>query len=169
MDQKKPRPKGHRLRIGRQSQENGIYSITKVVHNRRPVLASKAAAKILTDSWQYLRANNRMKLLAFCVMPDHFHLLVGLMPSENLSKIIQDSSKFTARLLNRLHNSQGTFWQHGFHDHQCRNDQEVVDMADYIEHNPVRAGLVTSAEKWSYSSSCNANREFLDRDWFHVS
>ncbi|MEM8866131.1 MAG: transposase [Planctomycetota bacterium] len=155
----------HRLRIGRQSLENCVYSITKVVDRRRPLLVSDAAFQVLADSWQFLREAGRIKLFAFCVMPDHFHVMIGLMPGPELSKVVQDNCKFTARELNRLHGLYGSFWQHGFHDRRCRSHQEVVDLATYIEHNPVRAGLVESATDWCHSSAFPGHRKTLDADW----
>jgi REP element-mobilizing transposase RayT len=136
------------LRKGRVSQDFACYSISKAVPRRRPVLASDAAAKILIDSWQYLRSRDRFKLFAFCIMPDHYHLTFCLLPGENLSKLMEDSNKFTAHELNKLLGRSGQFWQEGFHDRNCRNDSELHDLSLYIEHNPVRLGLVESAELW---------------------
>lgn len=154
------------LRKGRFSEAYACYSITKVVNLRRPVLVSPEASQILMGSWNYLRSSNRIKLFAFCVMPDHFHMTLCLMPGENLSKVFEDSGKFTARELNKLLGRQGQFWAEGFHDHRCRDENELHDLSLYIEHNPVRAGLAASAEFWPYSSANLANRCMLDREWW---
>jgi REP element-mobilizing transposase RayT len=154
------------LRKGRISEAFGCYSITKVVQSRLPVLASDETAKILTDSWQYLRTNNRLKLFAFCIMPDHFHLAICLMPDIKLSELMKDSGKFTARNLNTLLGTSGQFWQEGFHDHHCRNEHELHELCSYIEHNPVRRGLVTAAELWPYSSAYGGSKHLLDREWW---
>jgi putative transposase len=154
------------LRKGRVSEDYSCYSVTKTVFQRRKALASTAAAKVLTDSWQHLRAHDRIKLFAFCIMPDHFHMALCLMPGEDLSKVFEDSNKFTARELNRLLGRSGQFWQEGFHDRRCRDENELHDLCLYIEHNPVRARLVTSAELWPYSSAFPPNNCLLDREWW---
>jgi REP element-mobilizing transposase RayT len=154
------------LRKGRVSQGYACYVISKTVLHRRRVLASDQSAKILLDSWRYLREHDRIKLFAFCIMPDHYHLAFCLMPGENLSKLLEDTNKFTARELNKLLGRQGQFWQEGFHDRNCRSDNELHELCLYIEHNPVRAGLVKLAEDWRYSSAFPANRAMLDREWW---
>jgi REP element-mobilizing transposase RayT len=154
------------LRKGRVSQDYACYVVSKVVHFRRPVLATPPAAQILLDSWQFLRSHDRIKLFAFCIMPDHFHIAFCLMPGESLSKLMEDTNKFTARELNKLHEKHGQFWQEGFHDRNCRDDNELHELCVYIEHNPVRAGLVTRAEFWQYSSANPQHRGMLDREWW---
>lgn len=154
------------LRKGRLSDEFACYSISKVVNFRRPVLTTEQTARVLTDSWQFLRSRNRIKLFAFCIMPDHYHLLFCLMPGETLSKIMEDSGKFTSRELNKIMGKRGRFWQEGFHDHRCRNESELHELCLYIEHNPVRKQLVTAADLWSYSSAYPGNRDMLDREWW---
>jgi putative transposase len=100
------------------------------------------------------------------MMPDHYHLMLCLMPGQDLSKVMEDSGKFTARELNKLLGVQGRFWQNGFHDHRCRNDSELHELCLYIEHNPVRKQLVDAAELWPYSSAFSGNKYLLDREWW---
>jgi len=42
------------------------------------------------------------------------------------------------------------FWQRGFFDHLIRNTESCAQKWDYVRENPVRAGLVSTAEKWKY-------------------
>jgi putative transposase len=155
-----------KLRKGRFSEDYACYSITKTVNLRRHVLAAPLPAKVITESWNFLRSKNRIKLFAFCIMPDHFHMTICLMPREDLSKVFEDGGKFTARELNKLLGRSGQFWQEGFYDRRCRNEAELHDLSLYIEHNPVRAGLVERAEAWPYSSANASNKGMLDRDWW---
>jgi REP-associated tyrosine transposase len=154
------------LRKGRISEAFACYAVRKTVNHRHPVLATDGSSKILLESWQFLRSQGRIKLFTFCIMPDHFHLVLCLMPSEDLSRVMEDTGKFTSRELNKLLGRRGQFWQNGFHDRQCRNEKELYDLSLYAEHNPVRAGLVTAAELWPYSSAYSANKWMLDRDWW---
>jgi REP element-mobilizing transposase RayT len=154
------------LRKGRNSEDFACYAITKTVNYRRNVLASNFASQVLFDSWQYLRTHDRFKLFAFCIMPDHFHVVFCLMPGNELSKLMEDTGKFSSRELNKLLGTRGQFWQEGFHDRRCRNEKELYDLCLYIEHNPVRARLVAAAELWPYSSAFPPNQCMLDRNWW---
>jgi putative transposase len=155
-----------KLRLGRVSEDFACYALTKVVEFRRPVLATPPTAKILFDSWAFLRRQDRIKVFAFCVMPDHFHLVFCLMPGEDLSKVLEDSSKFTAGQINKHLGQCGRFWQNGFHDHRCRDEDDLHDRCLYVEHNPVRKELVTMANEWPFSSAHPANQWLLDREWW---
>lgn len=154
------------LRTGRVSEDFGCYVISKNVEQRLPVLATDQSASILLNSWQFLRSRNRIKIFAFCIMPDHFHLAMCLMPGQTLAKVMEDTGKFTSRQLNQLFGKRGTFWQEGYHDRHCRTASELHELCRYIEHNPVRKGLVKSAELWPCSSAFAANKYMLNREWW---
>src|SRR5687767_12457341 len=79
------------LRKGRVSEGFACYSITKKVNLRRPILACDDCAKILTESWSFLRSTERIKLFAFCIMPDHYHLAFCLMSGEDLSELMKST------------------------------------------------------------------------------
>jgi REP element-mobilizing transposase RayT len=154
------------LRLGRVSEAYGCYCITKVVNRRLRVLAQPTPADILTHSFAHLRLQNRIKLFAFCIMPDHYHMAFCLMPDATLSAVMESISKFTSRKINKFLGRRGTFWQEGFVDHHCRNDSELYEICLYIEHNPVRNLLVKSADEWPYSSAHVRNKHLLDREWW---
>jgi putative transposase len=159
-------PKSRKLRIGRFSEPYVCYSVTKNVEGRLAVLISDPVARILMDSWDYLRKVNQIKLLAFCIMPDHYHLLFCLLGEKTLSESLESTNKFSSREINKHRGSKGRFWQDGFHDRRCRDEDDIDDMATYIEHNPVRRGLVDFAEEWPYSSANPRNEWLLDRKWY---
>jgi hypothetical protein len=72
----------------------------------------------------------------------------------------------TAREINELLNRSGRLWQDGFYDHRCREDEDLNEPLQYIEYNPVRAGLVDRPELWPYSSANPGLGHLLDREWF---
>ncbi len=60
-----------------------------------------------------------------------------------MQRIISDWKRYTARHVS-IH------WQRDFFDHRIRNEASLAEKWNYIVQNPVRAGLVTSAEEWPY-------------------
>jgi putative transposase len=159
---------GHsdRFRAGRYSESRACYSITKCVDGRKPILASDEVFSLLRDTLMFLRSENRIRLLGFCVMPDHLHLLFVLVGNSSLSDVMKSFSRFTARKINEHFGRSGCLWQEGFYDHRCRDEKEIEELLAYIEHNPVRAHLVERAELWPYSSANPACAGLLDRDWY---
>jgi REP element-mobilizing transposase RayT len=86
-------------------------------------------------------------LHAFVVMANHVHLLV--LPRVSPSRFLQTVKGYTAREANRLLGRTGQpFWQAESYDHWVRDDRESDRIKAYIENNPVRAGLVASAEDY---------------------
>jgi len=91
-------------------------------------------------------------LHAFVVMANHVHLLVQ--PRISPSRFLQTVKGYTARAANRLLAREGQpFWQAESYDHWVRDERESYRIKAYIENNPVRAGLVVSAEDYPWSSA----------------
>jgi REP element-mobilizing transposase RayT len=102
-------------------------------------------------------------LHAFVVMPNHVHALISpVMPLPAIMKLVKGG---TARRANQILNTPGqTFWQEEFFDHCVRNGAEFQRIRNYIEYNPVRAGLAASLEEFSYSSAWRGGSSRSERD-----
>lgn len=101
-----------------------------------------------------------MRLLAYCVMPNHFHLAVWPHQDGDLSRWMQWLLTAHVRRYHRWHESSGHVWQGRFKAFPIEQDDHLLTVLRYIEQNPVRAHLVTRAEEWRWSSAC-AWRESL--------
>ena len=160
-------PHARFLRGGRWSESYACYALTKRVEGRRPVLAAPEPAEIIIGSLAYLRTVNRIRLLAFCIMPDHYHAMFFLLPeAKSLSAVMEQIGRYTAGRINQSLRRTGRFWQDGFYDHRCRDEDDMNDRLWYIENNPVRAGLVEKPEQWEYSSAHRSRAGMLDRAWY---
>jgi putative transposase len=143
------------------------YFVTKCVHDRSPILENPAAAKIVIDSLVYVRNRGEIKLLAFVVMPDHYHAVFSLLPGDDLSAIMRKIGSFTSNEIRKSLGLRTGIWQDdGFHDHACRDDQDVLGRVVYLHNNPVRKGFVAHAEDWFFSSAHPSHRAVLDCDWW---
>jgi putative DNA methylase len=91
-------------------------------------------------------------LSAWVVMPNHVHLLIRpLVPFPVLMRWLEGS---TARNANGILGRTGQpFWRDESYDHYLRDSSQLTRTANYIEKNPVSAGLVNSADKWLWSSA----------------
>jgi len=77
------------------------------------------------------------------LMPDHVHLLMSFPDIPAFSPLIGDWKRWlTVR--------EKILWQENFFDHRLRNEESFGQKADYILHNPVRAGFVKEAKNWPY-------------------
>jgi REP element-mobilizing transposase RayT len=89
---------------------------------------------------------------SFVVMPNHIHLLAT--PAVALPKLTKSLKGITAKRANTMLTLTGnSFWQEESYDHLVRHEQEFDTIRNYIEGNPVRAGLVSEASEYRWSSA----------------
>ncbi len=112
---------------------------------------------------QFVR-RKRAHVLAYAVMPDHFHAL--LVPNEGttISEVMKSIKGFTARRLNNMLDRSGPLWQRSFYDRMIRGEQQLLETVNYLHMNPVVAGLVAHAEDYQFSSA--GRRDSVDLDLF---
>jgi len=109
------------------------------------------AARVVEDSLIFGVAE-RYELFAWCVMANHVHAL--LKPLWTMARIMQGIKGYTAFRINELQNARGrVFWQDESYDHWVRDDEELMRIIEYIENNPVAAGLCRSPAEWPWSSA----------------
>jgi putative DNA methylase len=95
----------------------------------------------------------RYRLLAWVVMPNHVHVLVETLPSHSLSTIVHSWKSYTARAIGKRLGHRGQLWQPDYFDRYIRDEKHFQAVVRYIHNNPVKAGLVDSAEAWKFSSA----------------
>jgi REP element-mobilizing transposase RayT len=94
---------------------------------------------------------HRYQLHSFVVMPNHVHLLVT--PGVVSAKWLGPLKGFTAYQANRILARTGAFWQEESYDHVVRSESGLERVRQYIENNPIKAGLVTKTEDYRWSSA----------------
>ena len=139
----------NRLRKGRIWIENQIYFITTTVHDRIPALTNPEAAKIVLDALKWLEQNARIQLDAAIVMPDHIHFIAAL-KNGTMAKLVQSLKGYTARQINRLTNTKGSFWQDQYYEHAIRKDEDLNEVVLYMLNNPIRSGLARNFHDYPF-------------------
>lgn len=95
----------------------------------------------------------RYRLLAWVVMPNHLHVLAQFLADHPLSKVMHSWKSYIANQGNKLLGRSGRFWQREYFDRFIRNERHYRNAVQYVESNPVRAGLAARPEGWPYSSA----------------
>ena len=127
-------------------------SLERLTYQGRPMwLRDPEAAQIVVESVLW-GVPERYALYAFAVLGNHVHVL--LTPTIRLEKITQGIKGFTAYQINQLQQERGrTFWQDESYDHWARDEDEIYQIIQYIEANPVVVGLCQCPADWRWSSA----------------
>jgi REP element-mobilizing transposase RayT len=94
----------------------------------------------------------RYRLIAWCVMPNHCHVLIETEEAWPLAGIVHSWKSYTAHAANQILGRSGDFWYREYHDRFIRDEHHLLNALAYIEQNPVKAGLVDLQEEWRRGS-----------------
>jgi putative transposase len=94
-----------------------------------------------------------MRVLAFCLMPNHFHLAVWPEEDGDLSRWMHWVQNTHVRRYHQHYHTSGHIWQGRFRAFPIQEDEHLLTILRYIERNPLRARLVRRAERWAWSSA----------------
>jgi len=116
---------------------------------------------------QLNQANERvsMRLLSFCLMPNHFHLVAWPRNDGDLSRWMQWLMTSHVRRYHRHYDSSGHVWQGRFKAFPIQSDEHLLTVMRYVERNPVRAKTIPirKAQNWSWSSAGSAESVALQQ------
>lgn len=109
-------------------------------------LKDDRCAKIVADAFAHFEGK-RYAIHAWCVMPNHVHVVFSAMPGHGLSQIMHSWKSFTASQCNKLLGRTGPFWMDESFDRLIRDEFELNKRIAYTLNNPAKAGL----KDWKWS------------------
>jgi putative transposase len=127
-------------------------------------LADERLATVVRDAMLHF-AGERYQLLSYSVMPSHIHWVFRPLDcwtrtwdwvktrKSPRERIMHSLKGFTARRCNRILGREGVFWQSESYDRVVRDEEELTRICEYVEANPVKAGLVQNRADWPFSSA----------------
>jgi REP-associated tyrosine transposase len=140
-----------------------LHFVTGNVLNRLPVFRREAACCAFLEECQRLRVEMECKLIAFVVMPDHFHLIVnprdgrirewtGALKSLSAKRLIEIAPGSFIKDQVEPDGSRHQVWQESFKALPLWSDWMIWQKINYIHANPLRARLVKSAKYYRWST-----------------
>ncbi len=94
-------------------------------------------------------------IIAYCLMPNHFHLLIKVNDEKLIEKSLHPLFVSYAKSVNNEQNRIGPLFQSRYQALVIEGDSYLLECVNYIHLNPVKAGLVSSPELWRFSSYRN--------------
>lgn len=138
-----------RLPLAVYQQERTVFVTISTHHRHKWFLDFPSLAQDASDILVTTARERSSSIFAWCIMPDHVHLLVG---DDNVVSFVRT---FKGRLVPnaRVLSPKRKLWQRSFYDHILRKAESVMDVAGYIFENPVRSGLVVLPYEYPFVGS----------------
>lgn len=139
-------PRKHRIHF-----PGALYHVINRGNRKSKIFLADDDYRYFLDSLETACGRCHFRLHAYCLMPNHFHLIleVGTVP---LSTIMRSHSTRFARYFNRTYRKVGHVFQGRYRAILCQKDEYLLELIRYIHMNPVRAGLVRTPPQWKWSS-----------------
>lgn len=130
-----------------------VHVLNRAVR-RAELFSSTSDYKVFEDVLIETHARIPIRLLAFCVMPNHWHLVAWPRDAQELPRFMQ---LLTVKHAVRWHASRGTagtghVYQGRFKSFPVQSDRHLLQACRYVERNALRANLVSRAEDWRWGS-----------------
>lgn len=116
------------------------------------LLGNAACAEIVERTLMHFDAE-RYRLLAWCVMPNHVHVVAEELPGFPLGNIVQGWKSSSAHKINEALGRRGRVWRREYFDRFMRGDDHLSTAIAYVEENPVKAGFANTRAEWPWSSA----------------
>mgnify|MGYP001576049070 CR=1 FL=1 len=140
-------------RIARVCAEGYPHHITQRGNNKEKVFFNDNDRRFYLDSLQRYKDKFAMKILAYCLMGNHVHVLAVPEKETSLARGMGGTNLLYTQYINRKYNRSGRLWQNRFFSAVLEKEPYLWAVMRYIEENPVRAKLVKKAEDYTWSSA----------------
>lgn len=131
--------------------EGGVHHVFARGDNRRLIYLDDADRRLYLSMLGHVVHAKGWHCLAYCLMPNHVHLLVET-PQPNLASGMQRLQSAYAQIFNRRHGGCGHVFQGRYGSVHVQSDQQLWAVVAYIARNPVEAGLCGHPGEWAWSS-----------------
>ena len=139
-------------RIARGLSKNCIYHILNRGNGKQNIFHKEQDYKAFIDLVKEAKTRYSVKIFAYCLMPNHFHLILMPHLPEELSKFMQWLMTSHVRRYHKHYGTSGHIWQGRFKSFIIQKENYLLTAIKYVEGNPVRAGMVSSSKNWNWSS-----------------
>lgn len=144
--------------------EGQYYHIIQRGNNKEQIFYSEGDYIYFLQILKEAGAKYPCQIYAYCLMPNHFHLLMSPLQNNSISNFMKFAGVKHVRYTNKRYNRTGTLWEGRFRSSFIDDERYFTTCLLYIELNPVRAKLVKRPESYlwsSYSYRAFGNKETL--------
>lgn len=123
--------------------DDALHENTAIAHLKDPDVADLVARTLMFFD------NERYRLDAWAIMPNHVHTVLTPFEPYNLAKIFPSWKSYSSNRANAILGREGTFWEREYYDRIVRDERDLADTIEYVLANPKKAGL----KNWPWTSA----------------
>lgn len=128
------------------------YHVLNRGNDRKEVFRKPKDYQAFQELMWLAGTRHAVRILAYCLMPNHFHIVLIPLEPKNLSCWVQWLLTSHVRRYHKHYAGSGHVWQGRFKSFPVQEDDHLITVMRYVERNPLNAGLVGSAKDWPWSS-----------------
>jgi len=129
---------GFLRKLAAQSISNDKKQLAMDAYLDSSLLGASLRGEVLSTLNTFFRTKDTLlyDLVAFCIMPNHVHLL--LKPYDSLPVVMQKTKGGSAKMINEILGRSGVFWAKDYYDKAIRDERHFSVVYQYIKNNPVK-------------------------------
>lgn len=128
------------------------YHVLNRGNGRQTVFHKEADYEAFLALFDAAQKRCPMRVLSYCLMPNHFHLVLWPRGDGDLGRWMQWLLTTHVRRYHQHYNTSGHIWQGRFKAFPIAQDEHLLTVMRYVERNPFRAGLCDEVDGWRWSS-----------------
>jgi len=145
-----------------------LYHVVQRGNNKNPIFFQDRDYLFFLNVLKEAKSKHPCFIFAYCLMTNHFHLIIQPKEKENVSLLLKLLGGKYARYINKVYDRTGTLWEGRFKCSLIDKERYFWACLRYVDTNPIRAGLVKSPEAYPWSSCIfrlmGKNNSILDLD-----
>jgi len=153
------------MRKPRQLRDGALYHVTARANRREMILINEEIKELFLRVVVRARKRYDFRIENFCIMGNHYHLMIRPGPRESLSRIMQWIMSVFAMAFNRIHGYVGHVWGDRFFSSIIQSFGQFLMVFEYIDRNPVEAEQVAQVWDWIFGGVWHrrtGRRDILD-------
>ncbi len=132
--------------------QGGHYHIFNHGANRQPIFRENENYRFLLCRVKAAAAEWRVSVLAYCLMPNHYHFVLRQDGERSVSGFMQAIFNSYAKAFNKRYKRTGTLFEGPYWALAVTTEEYLTHLCRYVHRNPLNANLIAHLSEWPYSN-----------------
>ena len=150
------------------------YHIYNRGNNKQPIFFTAENYRYLLRLIQRYAHRDNIVIVAYCLMPNHYHLLLKQRTDISIQKFLKSTFQSYVQAINKQQNRTGTLFEGNAQNRHITDQNYLIESIRYIHLNPWSSGLVAQPQHWEFSDYAEYiglkrglfNDHTFVREWF---